>query len=209
MSLIENLKWRYATKRFDPERKVDDEAIRTLKEAVNLSATSFGLQPYRVVIVSDPAVKEQLRAASYNQPQLTESSHVFIFCAMTDMPAAHIDTYVDRAAEVQEVPREQLEDFANYMKGSVAGRPEETIEPWNKRQAYIGLGTLLAAAAELKLDTCPMEGFEAAEYDRILGLSDRGLTATVIAPVGYRSEEDATQHRAKVRMPLEVMFEEV
>ncbi|WP_116126840.1 NAD(P)H-dependent oxidoreductase [Lewinella sp. IMCC34183] len=209
MNLIENLKWRYATKRFNPDRKVGADDLRYLKEAVNLSATSFGLQPYRVIVVSDPDVQEQLRAASYNQPQLTESSHVFVFCAMTDMPAAHIDTYVDRAAEVQQVPREQLNDFANYMKGSVAGRPEETIEPWNKRQAYIGLGTLLAAAAELKIDACPMEGFEVGEYDRILGLTDRGLTATVIAPVGYRSEEDATQHRAKVRMPLDVMFEEV
>lgn len=206
MQLLESLRWRYATKRFDEDRQVSDEDIRKLQEAVNLAATSFGLQPFRVVTVSDPELKEQLRAASYNQPQLTESSHVFVFCAMKEMPPEHIDAYMDRTAEVRDVPREQLNDYANYMKGSVAGKTVESIEAWNKRQAYIALGTLLAAAAELRIDACPMEGFEAGEYDRILGLTDKGLTATVIAPVGYRSEEDATQHKAKVRVPLETMF---
>ena len=206
MQLLESLRWRYATKRFDEDRKVSPEDLHTLKEAVNLAATSFGLQPYRVAVVSDPELKEQLRTASYNQPQLTESSHVFVFCAMKDMPAEHIDRYMDRTAEVREVPREQLNDYANYMKGSVAGKTVESIEAWNKRQAYIGLGTLLAAAAELNIDSCPMEGFDAGEYDRLLGLADQGLTATVICPVGYRSPDDATQHHKKVRVKLETMF---
>ncbi|MGB3802304.1 MAG: NAD(P)H-dependent oxidoreductase [Lewinella sp.] len=206
MQLLESLRWRYATKRFDEDRKVSEEDLRNLQEAVNLAATSFGLQPFRVVAVSDPELKEQLRTASYNQPQLTESSHVFVFCAMKEMPPEHIDAYMDRTAEVRDVPRDQLDDYASYMKGSVAGKSVESIEDWNKRQAYIGLGTLLAAAAELRIDTCPMEGFDVGEYDRILGLSEKGLTATVIAPIGYRSEDDATQHKAKVRVPLEELF---
>ncbi|PPK88135.1 nitroreductase [Neolewinella xylanilytica] len=206
MQLIESLRWRYATKRFDENRRVSDADLKSLEEAVNLAATSFGLQPFRVVVVSDPELKEQLRTASYNQPQLTECSHVFVFAAMKKMPAEQIDRYMDRTAEVRGVPRDQLDDYANYMKGSVAGKSVESIEAWNKRQAYIGLGTLLAAAAELRIDTCPMEGFDAGEYDRLLGLTEKGLTATVIAPVGYRSEEDATQHKEKVRVPLEEMF---
>ena len=205
MQLLDDLRWRYATKRFAADRKVSDENLRKLEEAVNLAATSFGLQPFRLVVVSDPKVKEQLRTASYNQPQLTECSHVFVFCAMTEMPPEQIDRYVDRIAEVRDVPREQLNDYANYMKGSVAGKTVESIKVWNQRQAYLGLGTLLAAAAQLRIDSCPMEGFDAGEYDRILNLTDKGLTATVIAPVGYRSEEDATQHYAKVRVPLEEM----
>ncbi len=206
MKVIENLEWRYATKRFDEDRKISAEDLTTLQEAVNLAATSFGLQPFRVVVVQDPEIKEQLRAASYNQPQLTEASHVFVFCAMKNMPAEQIDRFVDRISEVRSVPRDQLKDYAEYMKGSVAGKSVESIEAWNKRQAYIALGTLLDVAAELRIDTCPMEGFDAGEYDRILGLTDKGLTATVISPVGYRSENDATQHHEKVRIPLEEMF---
>ena len=206
MPILEDLRWRYATKRFDADRTVADADLATLKEAVNLAATSFGLQPFRVVVVSDPALKEQLRAASYNQPQLTEASHVFVFCAKKEMAPEYIDRYMDRTAEVRDLPREQLNDYANYMKGSVAGKSVESILVWNQRQAYLGLGTLLAAAAELRIDSCPMEGFDAGEYDRLLGLAERGLTATVIAPIGYRSEEDATQHYAKVRLPLEELF---
>ncbi len=209
MNLTENLEWRYATKRFDQNRKVSAEELQKLEEATNLAATSFGLQPFRVMVVSDPEIREQLRAASYNQPQLTEASHIFVFCAMTSMPPEHIDAFLDRMSEVRGVPRDQLNGYADYMKGSVAGRPAESIEPWNKRQAYIALGTLLAATAELKIDACPMEGFDVGEYDRILGLGEKGLTATVIAPIGYRSEEDATQHHAKVRVPLEEMFVEI
>ena len=205
MQLLDDLRWRYATKRFDEDRKVSDEDLHKLEEAVNLAATSFGLQPFRLLVISDPEVKEQLRTASYNQPQLTECSHVFVFCSMTTMPPEQIDRYVDRIAEVRDVPREQLNDYANYMKGSVAGKSVESIKAWNQRQAYLGLGTLLAAAAQLRIDSCPMEGIDAGEYDRILGLTDKGLTATVIAPVGYRSEDDATQHYAKVRVPLEEM----
>ena len=205
MQLLDDLRWRYATKRFDKDRKVSDEDLHKLEEAVNLAATSFGLQPFRLLVISDPEVKEQLRTASYNQPQLTECSHVFVFCSMTTMPPEQIDRYVDRIAEVRDVPREQLNDYANYMKGSVAGKSVESIKAWNQRQAYLGLGTLLAAAAQLRIDSCPMEGIDAGEYDRILGLTDKGLTATVIAPVGYRSEDDATQHYAKVRVPLEEM----
>ena len=206
MEIIDALKWRYATKRFDPTRKVSGEDLRKLMEAVNLTATSFGLQPFRVVVVSDPEMKEKLREASYNQPQLTESSHTFVFAAKTEMSGDYIDDYVRRIAATRGLPVEQVRGFGDYMKGSVTTKPQEFIQQWNQRQAYAALGTLLAAAAELRIDNCPMEGFEPEKYDELLGLKERGLTATVIASVGYRSAEDATQTHQKVRLPLEEMF---
>ena len=205
MELLNALRWRYATKRFDPTKKVREDDLRQLTQAVNLSASSFGLQHYRLVVVGDDAVKKELRAASYDQAQLTESSHVFVLAAMTEVSADYVDDYMQRMADTRGLPVEQVQGFGEYIKGSLKDKSPDFIDNWNKRQAYTGLGTLLAAAAELRIDSCPMEGFEPAKYDQILGLTERGLTATVICPVGYRSPEDATQHHQKVRLPLEEM----
>lgn len=203
---IDALQWRYATKRFDNSRTVSDADIETLKRSVNLTATSFGLQPFRVLVVTDPALKKQLRAASYDQPQLEESSHVFVIAAKTDMSLEYVEDFVKRLAEGRGMQYEDLKGYAEYIKGNVSSKNAEFIQAWNKRQAYIALGSLLIAAGELKVDACPMEGFDATKYDDILGLSKRGLTATVIAPVGYRSPEDKTAEAAKVRLPLEDLF---
>lgn len=205
-NIISALEWRYATKQFDPERAASDADISTIKEAVNLTATSFGLQPFRVMVVTDQATKEKLRAASYDQPQLTTASHVFVFAAKKGMSAEYIDGFIRMMAEQRGIPVESVKGYADYIKGSVASKDAEFIANWNKRQVYIALGSLLATAGELKVDACPMEGFEADKYDDILGLTEKGLTATVIAPVGYRSAEDQTQHYAKVRLPLEELF---
>ncbi len=205
-SFIDSLKWRYATKSFDTDKKVSAEDIRTLKESINLTATSFGLQPFRVMVIDDPALKTKLRAASWDQPQLEESSHVFVFASKLDMTAEYIDDFVRRTAATRELSYEALSGYGDFMKNSIAGKDPEFIQDWNRRQAYIALGTLLAAAAELRIDACPMEGFDPAQYDELLGLKEKGLTAAVIAPVGYRSAEDPTQHAAKVRLPLEEIF---
>ena len=205
MELLNALRWRYATKRFDPTKNVSEKDLRQLMQAVNLSASSFGLQHYRLVVVGDDAVKKELRAASYDQAQLTESSHVFVFAAMTEVSPDYVDDYMQRMADTRGLPVEQVQGFGEYIKGSLKDKSPDFIDNWNKRQAYTGLGTLLAAAAELRIDSCPMEGFEPPKYDQILGLTERGLTATVICPVGYRSPEDATQHHKKVRLPLEEM----
>jgi len=204
--IISALEWRYATKQFDPERTASEADIATLKQAINLTATSFGLQPFRVMVVTDQATKEKLRAAAYDQPQLTTASHIFVFAAKQGMSAEYIEDYIKMTAEQRGIPFEALKGYADYIKGSVASKDEAFVQDWNKRQAYIALGSLLAAAGELKLDSCPMEGFDPAQFDKILGLTEKGLTAVVIAPVGYRSAEDQTQHYAKVRFPLEEMF---
>lgn len=202
-TIIDALQWRYATKSFLQGRSVSDADIETLKTAVNLTATSFGLQPFRLLVVNDDETKQKLREASYGQAQLTESSHVFVFAAKKEMSPEYIENFIRLMASERGIPYDKLEGYADYIKGSVAGQDPEFIENWNKRQAYIGLGTLLAAAAELKVDACPMEGFEAAKYDELLGLTDRGLTATVVVPVGFRSPEDKTADAVKVRLPLE------
>ncbi|WP_238752163.1 NAD(P)H-dependent oxidoreductase [Neolewinella maritima] len=205
MELLDALRWRYATKRFDPSKKVQQDDLRALLEAVNLSASSFGLQHYRIVVVEDPETKQALRAASYDQAQLTESSHVLVLAAKTDMTPAYVDDYMQRMADTRGLPVDQVQGFGEYIKGTLTDKSTDFIIAWNKRQAYTGLGTLLAAAAELRIDSCPMEGFQPEEYDRILGLTERGLTATVIAPIGYRAAEDATQTHKKVRLPLDEM----
>jgi len=203
---INALKWRYATKKFDGGKVVSDADIKTLRESINLTATSFGLQPFRVAVITDGAVKEKLRAAAYDQAQLTTASHVFVFAAKTTVTPEYVDNFIKLMADVRNVPVAAIEGFGDYIKGSLKDKSQEELQRWNTRQAYIALGSLLITAGELKVDACPMEGFEGDKFDEILGLKEKGLTAVVIVPVGYRSAEDDTQHAAKVRLPLEELF---
>ncbi|NJC25731.1 NAD(P)H-dependent oxidoreductase [Neolewinella antarctica] len=205
-TILDNLNWRYATKKFDATKQAGEADISVLKQAVNLAATSFGLQPFRVAVVTDQAIKDKLKAAAYDQTQVADASHIFVFAAKKTMSAEYVDDFIKMTAQQRAIPLESVEGYGEYIKGSISSHDDEFILNWNKRQAYIALGTLLAAAAEQRLDACPMEGFEPAKFDEILGLADKGLTACVIAPVGYRSEEDHAQNYAKVRFPLGEMF---
>lgn len=209
MNLVENLKWRYATKQFDPTRKISDNDLETLKEAVRLSASSYGLQPYKVLVVEDPAVREKLLAASWGQKQIVDASQVFVFCSFTKVGDQEIDGLVERTANTNNVPVEKLHAYGDMMKSKVTSLSEDATRVWTAKQTYIGLANLMAAAAELKIDTCPMEGFDAEQYDNILGLKEKGLTAAVIATVGYRSPEDKNQYGKKVRKPLNELVETV
>ncbi len=204
--IIEALQWRYATKRFDAAKKVSDADIKTLQESVNLAATSYGLQPFRVALITDDETKEKLRVAAYNQPQLTESSHVFVFANKLEVTPEYVDEFIRLVATTRGLDVADVQGYADYIKGSLATQDAAAIQDWTRRQAYIALGTLLATAGELKVDTCPMEGFDPAQVNDILGLPEQGLSACVIATVGYRSEEDQTQHAAKVRLPLADLF---
>ena len=205
-NLINALNWRYATKKFDTSKTVSDADLSTLKQAVNLTATSFGLQPFRVLIVSDQETKDKLRAAAYDQGQVSDASHIFVFAAKLDVTPEYVDDFIKLTAETRDIPLESVQGYGEYIKGSIAGKDETFILNWNKRQAYIALGSLLAAAGELRVDSCPMEGFDPTKFDEILGLKEKGLTATVIAPVGYRHAEDHAAQYAKVRLPLADMF---
>jgi nitroreductase len=206
MSLIEKLSWRYATKKFDPTKKLSAEQLDNLLAAVQLAPSSYGLQSYKVLVVEDPAIREQLREAAYGQPQLTDASQVIVFASETVIDAALVNKYVDLIAETRHVVREHLAAYEDTMVDTVNRLAEDQKITWSHKQAYIGLGVLLTAAADLGIDACPMEGFQAGKFDEILGLKELGLTTTVIAPIGFRAEDDNYSHLAKVRKPKEDLF---
>lgn len=206
MSTIDSLKWRYATKKFDASKKVSEDKIETIKEAIQLSASSYGLQLFKTLVITDQAVKEQLVPASWGQQQLADSTAVIVFAAYDKVTPEHIDENINLTAKTRGITTDSLQGYGDFIKGKMAELPQEAQQVWTNKQAYIALGSALIAAAELKVDTCPMEGFDAAQYDQILGLSERGLTASVVLTVGYRHEEDATQHFAKVRKSKEDLF---
>jgi len=205
-TLLDNLNWRYATKKFDATKKISSADLNTLKEAVRLAASSYGLQPYKVVIVENPEIREQLKAAAYGQTQITDASQIFIFANDLNAGAESVDAYIKNISETRGVPADALAGFADMMKGTIANLSQDAKNIWTAKQTYIALGTLLAAAAELKIDATPMEGFNAAAFNEILGFDKLGLNASVIATVGYRHEEDDTQHYKKVRKSHEELF---
>ncbi len=206
MNLIDSLQWRYATKQFDASKKISAADLQTLQDAVSLAPTSYGLQPFRVLVITDPELREKLKAVAYGQPQITDASHLFVFAHKLDMTEAYIDDFMQRTAEARGIAADSLAGYSQVIKGSVASKSPEVIAAWNQRQAYIALGHLLVAAATHHIDACPMEGFDPAGVDKILGLAEQGLAAAVIAAVGYRSAEDKMQFAAKVRLPQSELF---
>lgn len=203
---IENAKWRYATKKFDAAKKVSAEDLATLKEAIRLSASSFGLQLFKVIIVENPDLRAKLQPASWGQSQIVDASHLIVFANQTTVNDADVDSYIDNVAATRSLPLEALTGYGDYMKGFIKNLPEDVKPNWTAKQTYIALSNLLNAAAELKIDVTPMEGFDPAQYNEILGLNQLNLNAAVVAAVGYRHEEDATQHYAKVRKSNENLF---
>lgn len=202
--LLEALKWRYATKSFDPKRKIPDTTWATLEQTLVLSPSSFGLQPYRFIVVKDAAVREKLLPHSWNQQQIVDASHLVVFAARTSITEAEIDAVLERTVEIRGIPREALDGYRGMMYGSLLSPGSESRIPhWAALQSYIALGNLLTSAALLGIDTCPIEGFAPAEYDAILGLKEPGYASAVVAAVGYRNSEDKYSVAPKVRMPSE------
>lgn len=203
---IDSLNWRYATKKYDPDRKVSNEDIEMLKEAVRLSVSSMGLQPYRILIIENPEVKAKLKPAANNQAGITDASHLFVFAAETNVGEEHIGTYIENISKVRETPKDTLKPFENMMNAYMKSQSDEAKSIWVAKQSYIALSSLINAAALLKVDATPMEGFNTAAFDEILGLPNLGLTTVVIATVGHRHSEDPFQHFKKVRKPHEELF---
>jgi len=201
-SLVRQLNWRYATKRFNPARKIQPPDWRTLEQALVLSPSSYGLQPWRFFVVTDPDVRTKLRGAAWNQLQVTDASHLVVFAIKKDLGPADVDRFLARVSEVRGVPAETLAGYRDMLLGAV-NRPKEQVAAWAARQAYIALGTFLTTAALLEIDACPMEGFDPAKFDEILGLGEQGYTAVVIATAGYRAEDDANARLPKVRFAPE------
>lgn len=205
MNVVEDLNWRYACKKFDPTKKLTDEQFNTIKEALRLTPSSFGLQPWNFVIVEDPKKREELVAASWNQNQVKDASHMIVMCAPTVIDEAFLDRFVAQTAKARGQQVEELEGFKKMIM-MVANWDAARQQAWAKNQIYIALGNLMTVCAAMRVDCCPMEGFKAAEYDKILGLTEMGLTSIVLAPVGYRAEDDKYAKLSKVRFPQEQIF---
>jgi len=200
--LLDALNWRYATKSFDASKKIPEATWEALKETLVLSPSSFGLQPYRFLVVSDPSLRARLQPHSWNQTQVVDASHYIVFAARTTMTETEIDRFLDRVVEVRGIPRESLEGYRGMMYGSLLSPGSEgRIPHWASLQAYIALGNLMTAASLLGVDTCAIEGFAPAEYDSILGLKEQGYASVVCCALGYRSAEDKYAGLAKVRFP--------
>lgn len=196
------LEWRYAVKKFDPARRIPDATWKALEHALVHAPSSFGLQPWRFVVVSDPALRAQLRDASWKQSQVTDASHFVVFAARVGMTEADVQRHVDRIAAVRGVTPESLAGYQGVMTKHLAGLGAGA-DGWHARQAYIALGQLLASAAVLGVDACPMEGIDPARYDELLGLAPLGYHALCAAALGYRAADDAYAAARKVRFPAD------
>lgn len=205
-TFIENQKWRYATKKFDATKKIATKDLETLKEAIQLSTSSYGLQPYKVLIIENPELRAKLQPASWGQTQIVDASHLLVFANVVNVTENEIDNYMANMANTRGLQIEDLKPYSDFMKSKLVNLPKEAKAIWTSKQTYLALGNLLNAAAELKIDVTPMEGFEPEKYNEILGLNALGLNASLVATLGYRHEEDLTQHYAKVRKPNEELF---
>lgn len=199
-SLLQQLNWRYATKKFDATKKISAADWAVLEAALILTASSYGLQPWKFIIVTDPALKAKLRPASWNQSQVEDCSHLVVFAAKQDITEADLDRFIARTAEVRGTTVESLAGYKGFMMGDlVNGARHAVIHEWAARQTYIAMGNLLTSAALLGIDACPFEGIEPAKYDEILGLKGSGYATVSACPVGYRAEDDKYASAPKVR----------
>jgi nitroreductase/dihydropteridine reductase len=210
MTLIDKLNWRYATKKYDPSKTVASDKLERILEAIRLTPTSSGLQPFEVLLVSNKEKRAQIQSVAWNQPQVTESSHLLVFAAWDNITEAHIDMMFDLTNEQRGFINEGWEAYRKQLKGIVAARGDRANFDAAARQAYIALGVALVAAAEEQVDATPMEGFDAAAVDDILGLHARGLRSVFILPLGYRaSEGDWLVNLKKVRRSREQLVSEI
>jgi len=205
-NFITNANWRYATKKFDTTKKVSKEDLETLKEAIRLSASSFGLQPYRILIIENPELRAKLQPAAWGQSQIVDASQLIVFANITNFGETEIDASIANTTKTRGLPADALKGYGDFMKSKIVALPEDVRNTWASKQTYLALGNLMNAASELKIDVTPMEGFEPTQVNEILGLGKLGLNASLLATIGYRHEEDATQHYAKVRKSNEELF---
>jgi nitroreductase len=209
-NLIASLQWRYATKIFDPTKTIDETTWKALEEALVLTPSSYGLQPWKFFVITDRALLQQLRVHSWNQAQVSDCSHYVVFASLRKIGEAEIDRFIAHACETRGVTPDSLTGYRNMMvKDVVHGPRGQTSHEWAVRQTYIALGNFMTAAALLQVDTCPMEGFSPQEYDKILGLEPRGLTSAVCCAAGYRSASDKYAGLPKVRFKTGEMIERI
>ncbi|KAA3649701.1 MAG: NAD(P)H-dependent oxidoreductase [Bacteroidetes bacterium] len=207
MQLIENLKWRYATKKFDASKKVSELEINSIKEAVQLAASSYGLQPFKVLEIKSHSLKELLKPLSWNQSQITDASHLFVFCNIVELTNQDVDDLMQLKSEINNIPTDKIKGYGDFIKGKLKEKSKEEMFHWTAKQTYIALANAITACAELRIDCTPIEGFEPEAYNQLLKLNEKGLNACALLAVGYRHAEDLAQNSKKVRKPMESIFE--
>lgn len=200
--LLHQLHWRYAVQKFDPSRQIPLETWSALEQALVLTPSSYGLQPWKFLVVDGPNRRAELRAVSWNQTQVTDASHFVVFAYKPALTAADVEHYIARMAEVRSLPAGSLSNFQKLLLNFVQTTPPEELCRWAQHQTYIALGNFLTSAAVLGIDTCPMEGIDPAQYDKILGLSEEGFTTSCAAAAGFRAANDRYASATKVRFPL-------
>ena len=198
-TFLEHQNWRYATKKFDASKIINKEDLNTLKEAIRLSSSSYGLQPYKIILVENPELRAKIQPAAWGQSQIVEASHLIVFANETQIAEQSIDSYVKNISTTRNVPIDSLNGYSDFMKSKIVTLDKDSKNIWASKQTYLAMGNLLNAAAELKIDVTPMEGFVPEQVNEILGLEKLGLNASLIATLGYRHDEDASQHYKKVR----------
>ena len=207
--LIAALQWRYATKAFDSTQKIDPATFEALLEALRLSPSSFGLQPWKFIVVETPELREQLRAQSWGQPQVTDASHLIVFAVKESITPSDITDWINCLALTQQTPIDQLAPLQGMIQQFTGAMTADDMLHWNTRQLYIALGQLMTAAAVAGIDSCPLEGISPTAYDQILGLENSGYKTKVACALGHRSTTDKYATAPKARFPLEKLITRV
>ena len=206
--LLEQLNWRYATKQFDPNQLIPADIWQALEKSLVLTPSSYGLQPWKFLIITNPQLKEELKPLSWNQSQVTDCSHFVVFTIKKNLAPADVDHFVETIASVRGVTVESLTGYRNMMVNDVVyGSRSLTVNEWATRQVYIALGNFMTSAALLGVDTCPLEGIEPSKYDRVLKLPEQGFATVVACAAGYRAADDKYADLAKVRYPQAEVIE--
>jgi len=203
MNIIDSLKWRYAVKKFDINKSVPQQKIETLKEAFNLTATSYGLQPLKLLVINKKEIQKKLVEHSWNQPQVLDASHLLVICIPKEYTTKEVENYFKLVQKLRQTPDSILTPFKEFLTAEIEKKTQEELFLWNKNQAYLALGNLLTVCASEQIDSCPMEGFVPEKYDEVLNLGEQNLTSTLVLPIGFRAADDYMKDLKKVRKNIE------
>ena len=202
MNIVKALKWRYAAKRFDSSRVIPNDIIEVIKESFNLTASSYGLQPVKLLLVSNKSILQELVPISSNQQQVGQASHLCVFCVDTNIDEAYIRSYFENIKSTRNTPDAVLSSFRDSIISSFGSKSTDEIYNWGAKQAYLALGNMLTVCATQEIDACPMEGFDPVAYDAYFKLKEQGLRSVLVMPIGYRAEDDMFTDMKKVRKDL-------
>lgn len=206
MTVLEKLQWRYAVKKFDENKILSNEKLQIVKEAFNLTATSYGLQPLKLVVIHNKEIQKELVAHSWNQKQVLDASHLLVICVPKRYTSKEVSTYFDLVQKIRNTPDEIINPFKEFLTSEINKKTQEELLLWSKNQAYLALGNLLTVCALENIDSCPMEGFIPEKYDEFLQLDKQNLTSVLVLPIGFRADDDYMKDLKKVRKNIDEMI---